>query len=229
MLVGQTLQTVTRRGKYLLLHFEHGVLILHLGMSGHLRVVEPHTPLRAHDHIDFQFADGRVLRFNDPRRFGSVHWCETAVSEHPLLKSLGVEPLSDGFDGDLLYGISRQRKSAVKTFIMDSHVVVGVGNIYANESLFQAHILPTVAAGTISRARYRRLAEAIRNTLRRAIDAGGTTLRDFVGFDGNPGYFALQLDVYSRAGEPCVNCGKILKGVVLGQRQTVYCPQCQRR
>ncbi len=198
-------------------------------MSGHLRVVNDDTPLRPHDHIDFYFAADRVLRFNDPRRFGSVHWCSQAVFEHPLLKHLGVEPLSDEFGGDWLFKCSRHRKAPVKNFIMDSHVVVGVGNIYANEALFRARIRPTTAAGSISRKRYTRLAEAIHSTLRRAIDAGGTTLRDFVGFDGQPGYFAVQLDVYGRAGEPCMQCGRHLRGMVLGQRQTVFCPHCQRR
>lgn len=198
-------------------------------MSGHLRVVSSEAPLRPHDHIDFQFEDDRVLRFNDPRRFGSVHWHTHAVLEHPLLISLGVEPLSDDFDGTYLYERSRQRGAAVKNFIMDAHIVVGVGNIYANESLFLARIRPTTPAGSISRLRYDRLADAIKLILQRAIDAGGTTLRDFVGFDGEPGYFALQLDVYGRAGKACIHCGRRLKGIVLGQRQTVYCSNCQRR
>lgn len=198
-------------------------------MSGHLRVVKPATPLNPHDHIDFHFEDNRILRFNDPRRFGSVHWCEPPVFEHALLRNLGVEPLEPAFTGELLYERSRRRQLAVKNFIMASEVVVGVGNIYANESLFQARIRPSTTAGSISRVRYQRLADAIKATLKRAIDAGGTTLRDFVGFDGKPGYFALQLDVYDRAGEPCVTCGNKLKGIVLGQRQTVYCPRCQRR
>ena len=197
-------------------------------MSGHLRVVAADAELRPHDHIDFAFADDRILRFNDPRRFGSVHWCDANVYDHPLLRHLGVEPLGETFTGDLLYQSSRKRQVAVKNFIMASDVVVGVGNIYANESLFQAGIRPTRPAGAIARARYQRLAEAIKSTLQRAIDAGGTTLRDFVGFDGKPGYFALELDVYGRAGEPCLACDRKLKGIVLGQRQTVYCPQCQR-
>lgn len=198
-------------------------------MSGHLRIVRSDAPLRPHDHIDFDFEDERVLRFNDPRRFGSVHWCTEAVLEHPLLIDLGVEPLSDEFDGTYLFERSRQRKLAVKNFIMDAHIVVGVGNIYANEALFLARIRPTTAAGSISRLRYERLADSIKAILQRAIDAGGTTLRDFVGFDGQPGYFALQLDVYGRAEKSCIHCGGRLKGIVLGQRQTVYCPSCQRR
>ena len=198
-------------------------------MSGHLRVVGSDVPLRPHDHIDFQFQDDRILRFNDPRRFGSVHWSSGAVSDHPLLKRLGVEPLNDNFDGTYLFEQSRRRSAAVKNLIMDAHVVVGVGNIYANEALFLARIRPTAVASSISRVRYERLADSIKEILQRAIDAGGTTLRDFVGYDGQPGYFALQLDVYGRAGKSCMHCGKRLKGIVLGQRQTVYCPNCQRR
>lgn len=198
-------------------------------MSGHLRVVSSDAPIRTHDHIDFHFEDDKVLRFNDPRRFGSVHWCTHAVHEHPLLKRLGIEPLREEFDGTYLFEQSRKRNIAVKNFIMDAHVVVGVGNIYANEALFLAQIRPTTAAGSISRIRFERLADSIKLILQRAIDAGGTTLRDFVGFDGNPGYFAFELDVYGRAGMPCIHCGKRLKGIVLGQRQTVYCPACQRR
>lgn len=198
-------------------------------MSGHVRVVEPSTALLPHDHIDFHFDDHRTLRLNDPRRFGSVHWSDEDPLQHKLLAKLGVEPLTSAFNGEFLYQQSRNRNAAVKNFIMDSHIVVGVGNIYANESLFLAHIRPTTPAGKISRVRYERLADAIKSTLERAIDAGGTTLRDFVGFNGEPGYFALQLDVYGRANEPCVQCGRRLKGTVLGQRQTVYCPACQRR
>ena len=198
-------------------------------MSGHLRVVGSNTPLRSHDHIDFQFEDDRVLRFNDPRRFGSVHWSSQPILEHPLLAHLGVEPLSDEFDGESLFTRSRKRNVPVKNFIMDAQNVVGVGNIYANEALFLARIKPTTSAGSISRNRYDRLADAIKLILQRAIEAGGTTLRDFVGFDGKPGYFTLQLDVYGRAGKDCVHCGKPLKGIVLGQRQTVYCGNCQRR
>lgn len=198
-------------------------------MSGHLRVVSPEAPLRPHDHIDFLFEDERVLRFNDPRRFGSVHWSTTSVLEHPLLRRLGVEPLHAEFDGTYLFKRSRHRNIAVKNFIMDSQVVVGIGNIYANEALFLARIRPTTLAGSISRLRYERLADSIKLILQRAIEAGGTTLRDFVGFDGRPGYFALELDVYGRAGKACVQCGKRLKGIVLGQRQTVFCPSCQRR
>ena len=198
-------------------------------MSGHLRVVSPEAPIRPHDHIDFHFGDEKVLRFNDPRRFGSVHWCTGAALDHPLLNRLGIEPLQTEFNGTYLFERSRQRNIAVKNFIMDAHIVVGVGNIYANEALFLARIRPTTEAGSISRLRYERLADSIKLILQRAIDAGGTTLRDFVGFDGQPGYFALELDVYGRAGKSCIQCGKRLKGIVLGQRQTVFCPNCQRR
>ena len=197
-------------------------------MSGHLQVVSANTPLKAHDHIDFVFENNRVLRFNDPRRFGSVHWSSRNIYQHPLLASLGVEPLGDEFNAQYLYERSRQRKIAVKNFIMDSHVVVGVGNIYANESLFKAGIRPTRAAGRISIQRYENLVSVIQATLEEAIALGGTTLRDFVDSGGQPGYFALNLDVYGRAGEPCVSCESELKGIVLGQRQTVFCPRCQR-
>lgn len=227
-LVGQPLNAINRRGKYLLFEFDQGVLMLHLGMSGHLQVVSQNTPIKPHDHIDFVFGRDRVLRFNDPRRFGSVHWSRDDIHDHTLLRSLGLEPLSEQFDADYLHASSRRRKVAVKNFIMDSHVVVGVGNIYANESLFRAGIRPTRAAGRISIARYERLAEAIKSTLSEAIKVGGTTLRDFVDSGGQPGYFSQQLDVYGRAGEDCVNCNHPLNGIVLGQRQTVYCPRCQR-
>ena len=227
-LVNQRLNGVKRRGKYLLFEFDSGTMIVHLGMSGHLRVVTPKTALTPHDHIDFEFEKDRVLRFNDPRRFGSVHWCHDDAFAHPLLRDLGPEPLDDAFTGHYLHQISRRKTVAVKNFIMNSHIVVGVGNIYANESLFKAGIRPTVRAGRISRMRYDALVVAIKRTLNDAIDVGGTTLRDFVGFNGEPGYFGIQLDVYGRSNEPCVNCQTALRGIVVGQRQTVYCPICQK-
>ncbi|MCG8439644.1 MAG: bifunctional DNA-formamidopyrimidine glycosylase/DNA-(apurinic or apyrimidinic site) lyase, partial [Pseudomonadales bacterium] len=199
----------------------------HLGMSGTLRVVEAGTPLRKHDHVDLRLDDGKVLRFNDPRRFGTVLF-QAGDDDHPLLEKLGPEPLGDDFTGEWLFARSRGRKVAVKSFIMDNATVVGVGNIYAQESLFLAGIHPSRAAGRVSRERYERLAEAIKVVLAKAIEAGGTTLRDFTRADGQPGYFAQSLRVYGRAGQPCITCKTRLKADRHGQRSTSYCPQCQR-
>ncbi|NIB39552.1 bifunctional DNA-formamidopyrimidine glycosylase/DNA-(apurinic or apyrimidinic site) lyase [Pseudomaricurvus alkylphenolicus] len=227
-LEGRKLQAVLRRGKYLLLGFSTGTLILHLGMSGSLRIVSRREDAGYHDHVDIDFGAKAVLRLNDPRRFGAVLFTEEEPEHHPLIEHLGPEPLSDTFSGDLLYQRSRKRKQAVKTFIMDSKIVVGVGNIYANEALFSAGIRPTSAAGRISKERYRRLASEIKAVLARAIEQGGTTLRDFVGGDGKPGYFQQQLLVYGRTGKPCRECDRPLKEIRLGQRSTVYCSHCQR-
>lgn len=226
-LQGQRIESVQRRAKYLLLNTAAGSVLLHLGMSGSLRVIDRDEPPLYHDHIDIQLDDGHALRFNDPRRFGCCLWLEPGAG-HPLLEHLGPEPLSDEFDGDMLYQLSRGRRGPVKNFIMDGKVVVGVGNIYANESLFLAGIRPDRPAGRISRARYQRLAEHIKQVLTSAIAQGGTTLKDFVGGDGKPGYFAQQLYVYGRGGEPCKRCRSILREVRLGQRSTVYCVACQR-
>jgi formamidopyrimidine-DNA glycosylase len=196
-------------------------------MSGSLRVVPGAQPPARHDHVDIRFAEGHCLRFNDPRRFGCCLWLP-AGETHPLLQGLGPEPLSPDFDGDLLYHRSRGRTAAVKGFIMDARVVVGVGNIYANEALFLAGIRPGRAAGRISLTRYRLLAESIKQVLASAIAHGGTTLRDFVGGDGRPGYFARALHVYGRAGQACHGCGAPLRELRLGQRSTVYCVTCQR-
>lgn len=226
-LAGQTLEDVERRGKYLLLRFSRGVALVHLGMSGSLRVLKaPETP-RLHDHVDVLFEGGITLRYHDPRRFGAWLWCEGEVLQHPLLASLGPEPLGDGFSGQYLFEQSRGRTAPVKTFLMDSHVVVGVGNIYANEALYMAGILPSRAAGRISLERYQRLAGAVREVLAFSIQQGGTTLRDFVGGDGKPGYFQQTLRVYGRGGEPCRGCGEILRETRLGQRATVFCKFCQ--
>jgi len=216
-----------RRAKYLLIELEGGELLIHLGMSGTLRVVDESVPLRKHDHVDLRLGSGKVLRFNDPRRFGSVLF-QPGSEPHELLAKLGPEPLSDAFNGDWLFERSRGRKVAVKSFIMDNATVVGVGNIYAQESLFLAGIHPSRAAGKISRARYQQFAEAIKAVLAKAIEAGGTTLKDFTKADGQPGYFAQSLNVYGRAGEPCLNCKALLKADRHGQRSTSYCPQCQR-
>jgi formamidopyrimidine-DNA glycosylase len=224
---GQPIRSVRRRAKYLLIGFDHGALILHLGMSGSLRILPAHAPLLKHDHVDLCLDDGRILRLNDPRRFGSLHWQPEPVDAHWLLAGLGVEPLTPAFDGEYLKTAARGRRVAVKQFLMDGHVVVGVGNIYANEALFLARIRPTRAAGRISLPAYQALAGAVRQVLGAAIAMGGTTLRDFVNQDGQPGYFKQSLWVYGREGEPCKVCGTTLKGIRQGQRATVYCPVCQ--
>ena len=226
-ITGQCIVAVERRAKYLLFRLDRGSLMVHLGMSGSLRVVPADQPAAVHDHIDVCLAGGHCLRYNDPRRFGSFFYLPAGES-HPLLDSLGPEPLSAAFTGELLYRLSRRRKSPVKVFIMDGKVVVGVGNIYANEALFLSGIRPDRAAGRISRVRYERLAENIKQVLTYAINRGGTTLRDFVGGDGKPGYFAQELQVYGRQGEPCKTCGAPLREQRLGQRTTVYCVSCQR-
>jgi len=225
-LAGQKVLSVSRRAKYLLVEFEQGYAMWHLGMSGSLRLVEEHEAPGKHDHIDWLMSNGKVLRYHDPRRFGALLWVENpADSEH--LNHLGPEPLSEEFSGELLYQKSRNKKVPIKTFIMDGKVVVGVGNIYANESLFRAGIRPTIAAGRISKARMEKLAVVIKQVLGKAIEQGGTTLRDFVGGDGKPGYFAQQLNVYGRGGEKCPACDGLLKEIRQGQRTTVFCKTCQ--
>lgn len=228
LLQGQTLTGVSRRAKYLLLEFPNGTLIGHLGMSGSMRVLPAQSPAQKHDHVDILFDNGQLLRLTDPRRFGAMVWCDQSLEEHELLASLGPEPLSDDFSGELLFNRSRNRKQPVKTFIMDNHNVVGVGNIYANEALFMAGIRPDRACGRISRQRYDVLADSIKKVLARAIEVGGTTLKDFVGGDGKPGYFAIELTMYGRAGEPCQTCGTTIKEIRLNNRSTCFCPKCQR-
>jgi len=227
-LPGETIQSVSRRGKYLLLATQKGCLLIHLGMSGSLRIVESSRAAAKHDHVDVVFANNKVLRYTDPRRFGCILWETEPIEAHPLLASLGPEPLEDNFHTDYLFKKSRRRNVVVKTFIMDSKVVVGVGNIYANESLFLAGISPKRSAGKISKPRYEKLVECIQQVLQQAIDVGGTTLKDFTGSDGEPGYFAQSLHVYGRRGEPCHGCNGTLKEIRQGQRSTVYCPQCQK-
>lgn len=228
-LVGQRVNRVGRRAKYLLFCLEKGTIIVHLGMSGSLRIVTRNEPVKTHDHIDCVFGDDVVLRFNDPRRFGSWHYHPgDEPASHWLLEGLGVEPLSNEFHGGYLHKRSRNRKVAVKNFIMDSKVVVGVGNIYAAEALFLAGIRPRTGAGRIPERAYDKLALTIRQVLGNSLALGGTTLRDFVGSDGQPGYFRQRLNVYGRASEPCRVCGARLKGQTIGQRSTVYCPNCQR-
>jgi formamidopyrimidine-DNA glycosylase len=226
-LPGQRIEAVERRAKYLILRAETGDAILHLGMSGSLRVLPAGAPVRTHDHVDLELDDGQLLRFNDPRRFGALLW-QVRGQVHPLLAELGPEPLSAGFSGEHLFRLSRGRAAAVKTFLMDQAIVVGVGNIYAAESLFRAGIDPRRAAGRVSLARYRALAEAVREILAYAIVRGGTTLRDFLAPDGAPGYFEQELLVYGREGQACKLCGTTLKHMALGQRATVWCPRCQR-
>ena len=232
LLPGQRIDAVERRAKYLLLHTELGSALLHLGMSGMLRVLPPDAPVGKHDHVDITLertatqAD-RILRFTDPRRFGCLLW-QAPGEIHPLLANLGPEPLTDAFDGDLLWHLSRSRTAAVKLFLMDNAVVVGVGNIYASEALFAAGIDPRRAAGSVSRVRYARLAAEVKRILAWAIERGGTTLRDFLNPDGAPGYFFRELNVYGRAGEPCHVCGTPIRQVMLGQRSTFWCPHCQR-
>ena len=231
-LPGQRIQAVRRRAKYLLMDTEAGSALLHLGMSGSLRVLPATTPVTAHDHVDIALAGerggaGRVLRFNDPRRFGCLLW-QAPGQTHPLLQGLGPEPLSDAFDGDYLFAMSRGRKAPVKTFLVDQAVVVGVGNIYAAESLFRAGISPLRAAGKVSRERYAALADAVKAILAYAITRGGTTLRDFLSPDGAPGYFEQELSAYGRGGESCPRCGRPMKQALVGQRTTVWCGYCQR-
>ncbi|AMX03857.1 bifunctional DNA-formamidopyrimidine glycosylase/DNA-(apurinic or apyrimidinic site) lyase [Microbulbifer thermotolerans] len=227
-IVGAKILRLERRAKYLLVHTERGCAIWHLGMSGSLRLVGAEVPPEKHDHIDWALDSGLILRYRDPRRFGALLWTESDPTSHQLLAHLGPEPLSDNFSGDYLFAVSRGRRQSVKTLIMDGRIVVGVGNIYASESLFLAGIRPDRIAGTISRARYQRLADAIRQVLARAIEQGGTTLRDFIGGDGQPGYFAQELNVYGRTGLPCPRCGRPVRDMVLGQRNTFFCRNCQR-
>ena len=226
-LQGQIIRAVDRRAKYLFLHLDTGTVIVHLGMSGSLRVITDNSPAATHDHVDVCLGNGRILRFNDPRRFGCWLWADDCTL-HPLIRDLGPEPLSPEFGGAWLFRLSRSKQSPIKSFIMDNHVVVGVGNIYANEALFKAGIHPKRKAGRISLDRYHRLAEAITETLSAAILMGGTTLRDFVNSDGKPGYFAQSLLVYGRGGAPCTECTTALKEIRMNNRSTVYCPRCQR-
>lgn len=229
---GRSILGLGRRAKYLLIELEGGTLILHLGMSGSLRVLPADSPPAKHDHLDLVLSDGQCLRLRDPRRFGLLVWtpdpAAIAETRHPLLKDLGPEPLGETFDGDHLHRESRHRRVAVKSFLMDGHVVVGVGNIYASESLFLAGIHPARSCHRIGLGRYRRLAAAIRSVLGASIAQGGTSLRDFVQEDGNPGYFAQSLRVYGRAGEPCPDCGDPVRQRRIGQRSSFYCARCQR-
>ncbi len=226
-LPGEKITGIRRRAKYLLIDTAAGSALLHLGMSGSLRVLPGDTRVTTHDHVDIVLDNGRVLRFNDPRRFGCLLW-QPPGETHELLHDLGPEPLSDAFDGDYLFARSRKRSAPVKTFLMDQKIVVGVGNIYAAESLFRAGISPLREAGKVSRRKYLLLADAAKNILHYAITRGGTTLRDFISPDGLPGYFEQELSVYGRGGEPCPTCGRILKEASIGQRTSVWCAHCQK-
>ncbi|MEW6744713.1 MAG: bifunctional DNA-formamidopyrimidine glycosylase/DNA-(apurinic or apyrimidinic site) lyase [Planctomycetota bacterium] len=225
---GKRIHTVERRAKYLLFRTEGGTVILHLGMSGSLRLTRASIPPEAHDHVDFVLDDESCLRLRDPRRFGCVLWTRSDPLLHPLLRNLGLEPLSDAWNGATCHRLSRGRSVAVKSFIMNSRIVVGVGNIYANEALFRAHIHPARTAGRLSRARCDTLVDAVKDVLREALQAGGTTLRDYVTPLANPGGFHQHLEVYERAGEPCPSCGSPIRLVRLGQRSTYFCKNCQR-
>jgi formamidopyrimidine-DNA glycosylase len=225
---GQAIRRAGRRAKYLLLETGAGTLILHLGMSGSLRVLPAATPRIAHDHVDIELDSGVTLRFNDPRRFGSLMFTATDARLHPLLRDLAPEPLEDEFDAEYLWRVTRRRSVAIKQLIMNARLVVGVGNIYASEALFRARVRPRRQARSLSRAECARLARAIKATLAMAVKVGGTTLRDYVGADGNPGYFRQKLYVYERAGMPCRVCRNPIKQFTQGARSTYWCPTCQK-
>tara|TARA_R110000782_G_scaffold27256_11_gene69149 strand:- start:2360 stop:3175 length:816 start_codon:yes stop_codon:yes gene_type:complete len=226
-LKNKLIRKLRRRAKYLLFYTDNGCMILHLGMSGSLRIINDSQSPEKHDHVDIVFESGQILRFRDPRKFGSILWTKDDPMEHKLINHLGPEPLSEEFHADYLYNKSRKRTKTVKTFIMDSSIVVGVGNIYASEALYHAGIKPTQKAGNISRARYETLIIEIKNVLSHAIKKGGTTLRDFINGEGKPGYFKNELQVYDRKGEPCNCCESPIKMIRQGQRSTFYCTKCQ--
>ncbi|XOV80096.1 MAG: bifunctional DNA-formamidopyrimidine glycosylase/DNA-(apurinic or apyrimidinic site) lyase [Aestuariibacter sp.] len=231
VLANKALTKVARRAKYLLFYFNNNddeALMVHLGMSGSLRICATNEAPLKHDHVDIEFSNGNCLRYSDPRRFGCILWLGSSPNEHPLLNHLGVEPLDDEFDGHYLWTRSRTKQIAVKQFVMDQKIVTGIGNIYATEALFMAGIRPTKSAGKVSKAKYKLFVDAAKVILDRSITQGGTTLRDFVGGDGKPGYFAQQLLVYGKKGQPCPSCATTLKEVRLSNRSSVYCPTCQK-
>lgn len=228
LLIGQRIVQASRRAKYILLRFDKATMILHLGMSGSLRVLDKTQTPKKHDHVDLGLNDEKILRFNDPRRFGCLLLTHDDPKEHKLIAHLGPEPLNDGFDGKYLFEQSRKRNVPVKNFIMQGQVVVGVGNIYASEALFLAGIRPTRSASKVTQREYSKLVEAIKFVLQRSIEMGGTTLKDFTQADGQAGYFKQQLQVYDRLNEPCRECGTLIKKVVIGQRSSFYCSQCQK-
>ncbi|QSX33579.1 bifunctional DNA-formamidopyrimidine glycosylase/DNA-(apurinic or apyrimidinic site) lyase [Shewanella avicenniae] len=226
-IVGQTIRAVRRRAKYLLIDTDAGTTIVHLGMSGSLRIVHARTEIAKHDHIDLVLASGRIMRFNDPRRFGAWLWCELPEQAHPLLAKLGPEPLSEAFNLDYLALALAGKSKAIKLCLMDNAIVVGVGNIYANEALFATGIHPQRPAGKLVHKQLAELVPAIKAILAQAITQGGTTLKDFTNAEGKPGYFAQKLHVYGRGGQACDRCGCLLNEIRLGQRTTVFCPVCQ--
>lgn len=228
-IVGKTILSVRRRAKYLLIDTEAGITIVHLGMSGSLRILPRNTPVEKHDHIDLVLANGRILRFNDPRRFGAWLWYELPEEAHPLLAKLGPEPLSEAFNPLQLFTALKGKKKAIKLCLMDNHIVVGVGNIYANEALFAAGIHPETEAGRIDIDRLTLLVVEVKQILAQAIKQGGTTLKDFTNADGKPGYFAQKLHVYGRGSQSCTHCGNLLSEIRLGQRTTVFCGLCQAK
>lgn len=228
LLAGQTIRSLKRRAKYLLAGFDHGTLILHLGMSGSLRILPANTPPEKHDHFDLVLASGMLMRLRDPRRFGAVLWCTGDPALHPLLAELGPEPLAGEFDARYLYQTTRGRSTTIKQCLMDNRIVAGLGNIYANETLFHAGIHPQLAAGKLSLPRCTKLVAQIRATLAEAIKEGGSSLRDFVNASGQPGYFHLNFWVYGRSGEPCRKCGTLIQQIRQGQRSSFYCKHCQK-
>jgi len=227
-LCGEEVLAIRRRGKYLLFDCRKGHLLVHLGMSGRLTLVPRDQPALSHDHVDLRLEGDAALRLTDPRRFGAMLWVTGPAERHALLRGLGLEPLEDGFTGEALHALARGRRVAIKHFLMNAHVVTGVGNIYANEALFHARIHPLRAAGRISLASWQRLVQAVRATLERALSAGGSTLRDFASADGQPGYFQTECAVYGREGLPCKACSRPIRALRQGQRSTFYCAACQR-
>jgi len=228
LVAGKKILAVSRRAKYIYLELENGTIIIHLGMSGSLRICTEKMPAEKHDHIDIQVSNNKILRLRDPRKFGCVLWAKGDVASHKLIKPLGPEPLDESFSADYLYSTAKKRQCSIKAFIMNSHIVVGIGNIYASEALFRAGINPKRSAGKISFTRIEKLVDAIKITLHAAIKEGGTTLRDFTGISGQPGYFAQKLLVYGRTGEPCPQCNEAVKQFVQQSRSTFYCPNCQK-
>jgi formamidopyrimidine-DNA glycosylase len=226
-LTQQKISHLSRRGKYLFIHLTTGTLLIHLGMSGSLRLVKVDTPVTRHDHVDMILSNNLILRYHDPRRFGAILWTTGDPLHHPLIKSIGIEPLDVNFTGLYLQEKANKRHVPIKSFIMNSKIIAGIGNIYAAEALFLAGIHPLYPAGQLTSKQYTQLVESIKEILQLAIVAGGTTLKDFVNSQGQPGYFSQQLSVYGRANLPCLRCEATLQSLQLGQRSTVFCEQCQ--